>query len=84
MRLAAALTSVVLISGSALAQQQAEFSSSTTSSGDATMAQLVAEGFEIRAAVPNGSKIIVFMQKDQSAYACEFVSLTKTRCGTIN
>jgi len=24
------------------------------------------------------------LQKDQSAYACEFVSLTKSRCGSIN
>ncbi len=83
MRLAAALMSVLLVSGSAAAQQ-AELKSSTTTGGDATMAQLIAEGFEIRAAVPNGGKIIVFMQKDQSAYACEFVSLTKTRCGTLN
>ena len=83
MRLATALMFALLVSGSAAAQQT-ELKSSTTGSGDATMAQLIAEGFEIRAAVPNGSKIIVFMQKDQSAYACEFVSLTNSRCGTIN
>ena len=83
MRLAIALMFALLVSGSAAAQQT-ELKSSTTGSGDATMAQLIAEGFEIRAAVPNGSKIIVFMQKDQSAYACEFVSLTNSRCGTIN
>ena len=83
MRLATALLFALLVSGSAAAQQT-ELKSSTTGSGDATMAQLIAEGFEIRAAVPNGSKIIVFMQKDQSAYACEFVSLTNSRCGTIN
>jgi hypothetical protein len=50
----------------------------------ATMADLVSRGYEIKAAVPNGGKFIVFMQKDQSAYACEFSSLTGTRCGSIN
>ncbi len=48
------------------------------------MAELVSRGYEIKAAVPNGGKFIVFMQKDQSAYACEFQSLTGTRCGSIN
>jgi hypothetical protein len=52
--------------------------------GEATMAELVAKGYEIKAAVPNGGKFIVFMQKDQSAYACEFQSLAGTRCGSIN
>jgi hypothetical protein len=50
-----------------------------------TMADLVSRGYEIKAAVPNGSgKFIVFMQKDKSAYACEFSSLTGARCGSIN
>jgi hypothetical protein len=50
-----------------------------------TMADLVSRGYEIKAAVPNGGgKFIVFMQKDKSAYACEFSSLTGTRCGSIN
>ena len=49
-----------------------------------SMAELVSRGYEIKAAVPNGGKFIVFMQKDQSAYACEFQSLTGTRCGSIN
>ncbi len=49
-----------------------------------TMADLVSRGYEIKAAVPNGGKFVVFMQKDQSAYACEFLSLTDTRCGSIN
>ena len=35
-------------------------------------------------AVPNGGKFVVFMQKDQSAYACEMQSLTSSRCGTLN
>ncbi|HEX8045323.1 hypothetical protein [Rhizobium sp.] len=51
---------------------------------ESTMADLVSQGYEIKAAVPNGGKFVVFMQKDQSAYACEFLSLTDTRCGSIN
>ncbi len=51
---------------------------------ESTMAELLSRGYEIKAAVPNGGKFIVFMQKDQSAYACEFSSLTGTRCGSIN
>ena len=57
---------------------------SNTVSAQATMADLLAKGYEIKTAVPNGGKFIVFMQKDQSAYACEFQSLTGARCGSIN
>ncbi len=85
MRKALALAAALFAAGSAAAQTQPQADGSGGSAGDvASMAQLLAAGYEIRAAVPNGSKIIVFMQKDQSAYACEFASLTKTRCGTIN
>ena len=58
--------------------------SQATPAAEASMAELVQRGYEIKAAVPNGGKFIVFMQKDQSAYACEFSSLTNTRCGSIN
>jgi hypothetical protein len=54
------------------------------SGGDSTMGDLLSRGYEIKAAVPNGGKFVVFMQKDQSAYACEFSSLTNTRCGSLN
>ena len=49
-----------------------------------TMGELASQGYEIKAAAPNGRRYVVFMQNDKSAYACEFASLTKTRCGTIN
>ncbi len=49
-----------------------------------TMKDLLSQGYEIKASVPNGDKFVVFMQKDQSAYACEFVSVTNTKCGAIN
>ncbi|MFK0163941.1 hypothetical protein [Rhizobium sp. NPDC090279] len=56
----------------------------TASGGDATVADLLSRGYQIKAAVPNGGKFVLFMQKDQSAYACEFSSLTNTRCGSLN
>jgi hypothetical protein len=55
-----------------------------TSGGSKTMRQLLSDGYEIKASVPNGTKFIVFMQKDKSAYACDFVSVTNSRCGSIN
>jgi hypothetical protein len=48
------------------------------------MGDLLSKGYQIKAAVPNGGKFVVFMQKDQSAYACEMQSLTASRCGTLN
>jgi hypothetical protein len=56
-----------------------------SANAQSTMADLVSRGYEIKAAVPNGGgKFIVFMQKDKSAYACEFSSLSGARCGSIN
>ena len=70
--------SVVLLAAPALAQDSGEKAAS------ATMGQLASQGYEIKAAVPNGSKFIVFLQKEKSAYACEFASLANSRCGSIN
>ncbi|WP_082520523.1 hypothetical protein [Rhizobium sp. Root482] len=56
----------------------------TSSSSGSGMGKLLSQGYEIRTAVLNGTRYVVFLQKDQSAYACEFVSLTKSRCGSIN
>ncbi|MDI7864357.1 hypothetical protein MRS76_20680 [Rhizobiaceae bacterium n13] len=50
----------------------------------ATMSQLLARGYEIRASAPNGSRFIVFLQKDQSAYACDFANVANSRCGSLN
>lgn len=55
-----------------------------SNSGSVSMASLVAKGYEIKAAVPNGSKYVVFVQKGKSAYACEFVTIKISRCGAIN
>jgi len=56
----------------------------STDNATATMASLIAQGYEIKASVPNGAKFIVFLQKDKSAYACEFSSLVTSRCGSLN
>lgn len=56
---------------------------SMTSSG-ASMGQLISEGFEIKAAVPNGKRFVVFLQKDSTGYACEMTTLSRSVCGKIN
>ncbi len=83
----AAVTAALLTSASAALAQTAEapVAGGTTSSGGTTsMGDLLSLGYEIKSSVANGTKFIVFMQKDKSAYACDFVSLTKSRCGAIN
>ena len=48
------------------------------------MAQLLDDGYEIKATAPNGNRYVIFMQKEKSAYACEFVNVSTTRCRPIN
>jgi hypothetical protein len=67
-----------------LATQTPDVSETTVSGGAKSMKELLASGYEIKSSTPNGTKFIVFMQKEKSAYACEFVSLTRSRCGAIN
>jgi len=78
-RLAAAIAGVIVTAAAANAQQVA---------GDVvqsfTMGELADQGFEIKAAAQNGSRYVVFMQNEKSAYACEFVNVTTTRCRQIN
>ena len=50
----------------------------------ASMGQLIAEGYEIKAALPNGKRFVVFLQKDSTGYACEMTSLSRSVCGRIN
>ena len=71
----------------ALAQQglgDAQGLGGTTEASASSMGQLLDDGYEIRATAPNGSRYVVFMQKDKSAYACEFVNVSATRCRPIN
>ena len=70
--------------GKPIIGNSANSGTSGTAAAEATMTDLLGKGYQIKAAVPNGGKFIVFMQKDQSAYACEFQSLTGSRCGSIN
>ncbi len=57
----------------------------STPGATATMQELLDSGYEIKAAVPSGtSKVIIFMQNEKSAYACEFTNVENTRCGSIN
>jgi hypothetical protein len=79
-----ALAAAFLTLASAASAQTYQGNASGTDTTSTTMKELLAQGYEIKTAVPNGSKFVVFMQKDQSAYACEFVSLTDTKCGAIN
>ena len=59
--------------------------SQSNTGGTQTMAELLKQGYEIKAAVPSGTdKLIIFMQNEKSAYACEFTNLANTRCGSIN
>ncbi|MDE1159018.1 MAG: hypothetical protein PW791_12255 [Neorhizobium sp.] len=63
--------------------QSSSAQTTVETTGGQTMAQLLTAGYEIRTSVLNGTQIVVFMQKDKSAYACEFVSVTRSRCVEI-
>ena len=86
-RLASACATVAFVlgaTGAAVAQTADDESGVFAATGaSGNLAALVADGYEIKAAVPNGAKYVVFLQKDKKAYACEFVSLTRSRCGEI-
>jgi hypothetical protein len=55
----------------------------TLTSG-ASMGQLISQGFEIKAAVPNGKSFVVFLQKDSTGYACQMATLSRSVCGKID
>ena len=80
MRVAALALLSLLAAPAALAQEDRP---SMTTSG-ASMGQLISEGFEIKAAVPNGKRFVVFLQKDSTGYACEMLTLSRSVCGKIN
>ena len=75
---ALAIVAVALTAMPALAQEGGE------SGASSTISQLAGQGYEIKAAAPNGSRYVVFMQKEKSVYACEFVNTTRTQCRQIN
>ncbi|MBL0372828.1 hypothetical protein JJB09_12390 [Rhizobium sp. KVB221] len=71
-----------LIGFSSIASAQ-EAGQALTSFEGASMGRLLSEGYEIKAAIPNGKKFVVFLQKDSTGYACEMVNLTRSQCGEI-
>jgi hypothetical protein len=74
-------TAIALLLVTAAGAQAQEAEGTAASS---TMGELVGQGYEIKAAAPNGSRYVVFMQKEKSAYACEFVNTAQTQCRQIN
>ena len=49
-----------------------------------SMGALISDGYEIKAAVPNGKSFVVFLQKDSTGYACQMTTLSRAVCGKIN
>ncbi|NLR95707.1 hypothetical protein HGP17_02520 [Rhizobium sp. P38BS-XIX] len=78
------LPSINMQDSKGIGSNPAKGGNEAAAAGDSTIAELLSRGYQIKTAVPNGAKFVVFMQKDQSAYACEFSSLTNTRCGSLN
>mgnify|MGYP001824225154 FL=1 len=56
----------------------------TATGSSKSIEAMLRDGFEIKAAAPNGKTFVVFLQKGEEAYACEFVTVTNSRCGAIN
>lgn len=67
----------------ALAQSSTFGGTDTFGSREGTIGELVAQGYEIKSAIVTSGKYYVFLQKGTSAYACEFTSLARSRCGEI-
>ena len=77
-----AMAMITFSTGAVYAQSSGGGSSGENGSGP-TMGRLIADGYEVKGAVPNGAKYVVFLQKEKKAYACEFVTLSSSRCGEI-
>lgn len=75
----AALVLPLLMATPALAQED-----QPTMTSGASMGQLISEGYEIKAAVPNGKSFVVFLQKDSTGYACQMATLSRSVCGKID
>jgi hypothetical protein len=78
LRIALALM-IGMLSSAALAQE-----TDPSMNSGASMGQLIAQGYEIKAAVPNGKSFVVFLQKDSTGYACQMTTLSRAVCGKIN
>lgn len=83
--LSLSLAAGCIAAGSVAANAQSStFGDSAFSSGrEGSIGELVAQGYEIKSAIVTSGKYFVFLQKDRSAYACEFTTLARSRCGEI-
>lgn len=77
------ITLVALAASTASVYAQNADPTGTSGAAASTMAKLLADGYEIKGTAQASSRYIVFMQKEKSAYACQFVTVTTTRCGLI-
>lgn len=84
MRLPLAISALLATSAPLFAQTATSDVPSGASGSSSTIKQLLDLGYEIKSSLPNGSKFIVFMQKDKAAYACEFVTVARSRCESLN
>ncbi len=84
MRLPLAISALLAATTRRLSPSGRRAVSSGGSGGSSTIKQLLDLGYEIKSSLPNGSKFIVFMQKDKAAYACEFVTVARSRCESLN
>lgn len=74
---------LALVASTAFVHAQEAEVSGEGGASQSTMARLLADGFEIKGTAQASSRYIVFMQKEKTAYACQFVTVTTTRCGLI-
>jgi hypothetical protein len=79
MRPAAVILLLLLVSPALAQEEQPKM----TSNGG-SMGQLISEGYEIKAAVPNGKSFVVFLQKDSTAYACQVTNVSRSACQKID
>jgi hypothetical protein len=77
----ALVASAICLATVAVAQEDNTAKPATDGS---TIGQLIADGYEIKAAVPNGKRFVLFLQKDKTGYACEMAGLSTSQCGKIN
>jgi hypothetical protein len=76
--------SAICLATVAVAQEDNTDNAGKVGADGASIGQLIADGYEIKAAVPNGKRFVVFLQKDSTGYACEMSGLSTSQCGKIN
>lgn len=75
---------VMIAAGAGLALTGVTAALAQSSGGtNVPMRQLLENGFEIKAAAPDGNQYVVFLQRDTRAFACIFVTVTNAQCREI-